>query len=71
MAQGGGDAGVEGQAQDSDGEAAGMVPRSDHEGVRTAMINSRAMPVPLLTHLGASPIPATPGLTATLPTPWT
>jgi hypothetical protein len=34
------------------------------------MINSRAMPVPLLTHPGASPIPATQRSAATLPTPW-
>ena len=54
----------------NDDGAAGMVPRSDQAGVRTAMINSGPMPVPLLTHPGASPIPATQRSLTTLPTPW-
>ena len=39
-----------------DDDAAGMVPRSDQAGVRTAMINSWAMPVPLPAHTGVSPV---------------
>jgi hypothetical protein len=45
-----------------DDDAAGMVPRSDQAGVRTAMINSWAMPVPLPAHTGVSPVLSPPRL---------
>jgi hypothetical protein len=48
-----------------DDDAAGMVPRSDQAGVRTAMINSWAMPVPLPAHTGVSPVLSPPRLCRT------